>query len=100
MNSQHLEQARSTHPAADAHRHNDVLRAAPLPLQQRVPHLARSRHPKRVADRDGAAVDVELLGVDAEDVGAAERYDGERLRVMDACTQTRGASQGGGGGGG
>ncbi len=65
--------------AADAHRHHDVLDAAPLALDQRMAGQARAAHAVGVADRDRAAVDVELVVVDAEPVAAVDHLHGEGL---------------------
>src|SRR5690554_6887369 len=77
--SDDLEQARRAHAAADAHRHDHVLGAATPALEQRVAGHPRPRHAVGVSDRDGAAVHVELLGVDAELVAAVEGLRGEGL---------------------
>ena len=42
-------------------------------------HHAGARHAVRVADRDGAAIDVEDVVVDAQPVAAVERLHGEGL---------------------
>src|SRR5690349_23043410 len=74
-----LEQAGGTHAAADAHRHDDVLGLAATALDQRVAGAARAGHAERMADRDRAAVDVELVVRDAELVAAVEHLNGEGL---------------------
>ena len=60
--SQHLEQPGRAHAAADAHCDDDLARAAPLALDQRVADHARARHAVGMADRDRAAIDVERRG--------------------------------------
>ena len=55
------------------------LHAAPLALDERVTGHARARHAVGMADRDRAAVDVHLVGVDAEPVAAVQHLGGERL---------------------
>ena len=77
--SQHLEQPRRAHAAADAHGGDDIFGAAALAFDQRVAGEARARHAVGVADRDGAAVDVEDVVGDAELVAAVEHLDRERL---------------------
>ena len=67
-----LEEARRALAAADAHRHDAPLGLAALAFEQEVADAARARHAEGVADRDRAAVDVVLLGVDAEGVAAVE----------------------------
>src|SRR6266566_4453642 len=59
--SRDFEQAGRAHAAADAHRDDDVLRAAALAFDQRVAGEARARDAVRMADRDRTAVDVELV---------------------------------------
>src|SRR5687768_3987970 len=54
-----FEQAGRAHSAADAHRHDDIFGTAPLALDQSVAGQASARHAVRMADRDGAAIDVE-----------------------------------------
>src|SRR5437899_346973 len=56
-----LEQAGRAHAAADAHGDDDVLGLAPAALDQGVAGAARAGHAERMADRDRAAVDVQLL---------------------------------------
>ena len=77
--SQHFEQARRAHAAADAHRDDDMLDAAALAFDERVPDEPRAGHAVRVADRDGAAVDIVLVRVDAELVAAIQGLAGERF---------------------
>src|SRR2546425_291299 len=77
--SGHLEQARRAHAAADAHGADDVARAAALALDERVADHARAAHAVRMADGDGAAVDVQLLHRDSELVAAVDHLHGERL---------------------
>src|SRR5271165_612909 len=77
--SREFEQSGRALAAADAHRHHHVLDAAPLPLDQRVAGEARAAHAVRVADRDRAAVDVELVVVDTELVAAVDHLHGEGL---------------------
>src|SRR3954447_24078548 len=74
-----FEQAGGPHAAADAHRHDDPAHAAATALEQRMPDEAAAGHAVRVADRDAAAVDVELLGIDLERVAAVDDLAGERL---------------------
>src|SRR3978361_151868 len=59
-----LEQAGRTHAAADAHGDHDELRSAALALDQCVPGHPGARHAIRMADRDRAAVDVQLVRID------------------------------------
>src|SRR5207237_4323718 len=74
-----LEQPCRTHAAADAHRADDVFRAASFALDQRVPDHARAGHAIRMADRDRAAIDVELVVRDAEPVAAVKHLHREGL---------------------
>src|SRR5664279_4394495 len=77
--SKHLEHAGRPHAAADAHRHDDALGAAPLALDQGVAGEALAADAVGMTDRDRAAVDVELVHGDAELVGAIEDLHRERL---------------------
>src|SRR5215813_2418635 len=67
-----FEQAGGAHAATDAHGHHAVFGLAPAALDQEVAGQARSGHTIGMADRDRAAVDVELLRVDAELVAAID----------------------------
>src|SRR5580704_8124817 len=75
FNSGDFEQSRRAHAAADAHGHDDIARAAPLAFDQRVTGEAGAAHPIRMPDRDRAAVDVELVVVDAEPIAAVDHLD-------------------------
>src|SRR6478672_7791658 len=77
--SEHLEDARSAHAAADAHRDDDLLRAAALAFDQRMAGETLAADAVRMADRDRAAVDIEPVHRDAELVGAVEHLHRERL---------------------
>src|SRR5262249_12095230 len=61
-----LEQPRRAHAAADAHGDDDVLRLAAAAFDQGVAGAACAGHAVGVADRDRAAVDVQLVVGDAE----------------------------------
>src|SRR3954465_8977702 len=61
-----FEQARGAHAAADAHGDDGVFGVAPAALDQGVAGQARPGHAIGMTDRDRAAVDVELLRIDAE----------------------------------
>src|SRR5258706_15323824 len=74
-----FKQAGAALAAADAHRHHAPLGLAPAALLQDVAGEPRPGHPEGVADRDRAAVDVVLLGIDAELVTGIEALAGERL---------------------
>src|SRR5689334_722657 len=77
--SHDLEQPRRAHATADAHRDHDVLGAAALALDQRVPGETRARGAVGMADRDRAAVHVEALVRNAEAVAAVDHLHGEGL---------------------
>src|SRR5947208_2394706 len=79
LRSVDLKKSCAAHAAADAHGDDDVLGAAAFAFLQDVAGQARAGHPERVADGDGAAVDVVLLRVDAELVAAVEALAGEGL---------------------
>src|SRR5882672_6084858 len=70
-----FEKSRSPHASADAHGHHAVFRLAPPSLDQEVAGQPRTRHPIGMADRDRAAVDVELVRIDAELVAAIDHLD-------------------------
>src|SRR5205085_11501875 len=72
-----LEQACAALAAADAHRDDAPLRLAPAAFLQDVAGETRAGHAERVADRDRAAVDIVLLGIDAELVAGIEALAGE-----------------------
>src|SRR5262249_50725445 len=73
------EQPRRTHAAPDAHGDHGVAGLAALALDEGVADQTRAAHAVGVADGDGAAVDVVLLGVDAEPVAAVEALHGKGL---------------------
>src|SRR5882762_10113588 len=75
----HLEQPGGAHAAADAHRADDEAGATALSLDQRVPDHPRPRHAVGMADRDRAAIDVELVIGDTEPVAAIDHLAGERF---------------------
>src|SRR3954468_18523771 len=76
---QHLEQAGRAHAAADAHRDHGIFRLAATALDQRVAGEACARHAVGMADRDRAAIDVDLFRIDAELVAAVQHLHGEGL---------------------
>src|SRR6202030_1005254 len=79
MVSQDLEEPGRAHAATDAHRDDNITNPAALTLDQRVTDHARAGHPVRVTDRNGAAVDIVPLGIDAEPVAAVQSLHGEGL---------------------
>src|SRR6266404_1226266 len=74
-----FEQAGAALAAADAHRHDAPLCLAATALLQDVARQPRAGHPERVADRDRAAVDVVLVGIDAKLVTGIEALAGKSL---------------------
>src|SRR4051794_31235672 len=76
---QHLEQTRGAHAAADAHGHHRVFGLAAAALDQGVAGEPRARHAVGMADRDRAAVDVDLVRIDAELVAAIQHLHRESL---------------------
>src|SRR3954464_2024168 len=74
-----LEQARAALAAADAHRDDAPLRLAPAAFLQDVAGETRAGHAERMADRDRTAVNIVLLGIDAELVARIEALAGEGL---------------------
>src|SRR5690606_19760343 len=77
------EERRHPLPAAHAHRDDAVLGLAPVHLGEEVGGDARAGGAERVADGDGATVDVELLVGDAQLALAVVRLAGERLVDLD-----------------
>src|ERR1700744_3731616 len=69
---QHLEQPRGAHAAADAHGDDSILGLAAAAFHQRVTGQPRARHAPGMADRNRTAIDVDLLGIDAELVAAIQ----------------------------
>src|SRR5580704_7792553 len=74
-----LEQSGGAHAAADAHGDDGALGLAPAAFDQDMAGHARAAHAIGMADRDGAPVDVELVGRNAQAVAAVEHLAGERV---------------------
>src|SRR6202140_3131883 len=74
-----FEQAGAALAAADAHRHHAPFRLAPAPLLKDVAGQPRACHAERMADSDRAAIDVVLVGIDAELVARIQALAGEGL---------------------
>src|SRR5262249_47566683 len=72
-----FEQSGHSLAAADAHSHDAVFGFAPPHLVSNRSDQPRSGHSERVADRDRAAVDVELLRINAQAVAAVDDLNGE-----------------------
>src|SRR5687768_12201567 len=83
MGSSSFEQAGCALAAADAHRHDAVALVTARELAEQVTRKARARHSVGMTDGDRAAVDVELLGVEAELVTAIHGLRRERLVELD-----------------
>src|SRR2546430_4532893 len=77
-----FKQAGAALAAADAHCHHAPLGLAPAALLQDVAGQPRAGHSKRMADGDRAAVDVVLVGVDAELVARIEALAGRCLAQL------------------
>src|SRR5262245_56052672 len=77
--SAQLEQPGRPLAAADAHRHDAVPDLAPLHLVGQRADQARAGHAVGVAERNRAAVDVQLLRVDPQAIAAVDDLHGERL---------------------
>src|SRR5579864_8120870 len=75
----HLEQSGRTHAAADAHCHDSELRLAATPLDQRVTGQPRAGHAVGMADRNRAAIDIDLFRIDPEPVTAIDHLHRESL---------------------
>src|SRR3954453_18267207 len=74
---QHLQKPRRAHAAADAEWVARLLRFAATAFDQSVAGEARARHAVGMAHRDRAAVDIDLVGVDAELVPAIQHLHRE-----------------------
>src|ERR1700704_1623294 len=70
-----FEQTRRAHAATNAHGHPAVFRLAPPALDQEVAGQPRAGHAIGMADRDRAAIDVELVGFDAKLVAAIDHLN-------------------------
>src|SRR6185437_8288281 len=68
---------------ADAHRRQAVAPAAPLQLVEQRRHQPRAGAAEWMAERDGAAIDVDLRRVQFQLADALERLRGERLIQFD-----------------
>src|SRR4051812_8190215 len=66
------DKARGAHSATNTHGYNSILGLAPAALDQGMAGQPRSGHAVGMADRDRAAVDVELFRVDPELVAAMD----------------------------
>src|SRR4030067_1134446 len=75
---------------ANAHGCQAVTAAAFFHLVDQRCHDARAAAAERMAERDGAAVDVQFLQVDAELPGASQHLRGERLVDLDEIDLSRG----------
>src|SRR6476620_11297928 len=73
--------------------------AAALELERQVQGEAGAGHADRVPQRDGATVDVDDLGVDAELLGGGKAHGGERLVDLDEVEVGGGEALLGAGGG-
>src|SRR4029079_13714703 len=74
-----LEKSRSAHAAAHAHRNDGVFGLAPAALDQGVAGQSCSGHAIGMANRDRAAIDVELFRIDPELVSAIDHLYRECL---------------------
>src|SRR6185312_9411405 len=70
---QPLKYSRGAHAAADAHRHHAVTSIASFQLAQDRGGEFRSRASKRMAQRDRAAVHVDLIGIKLKHLDHCER---------------------------
>src|SRR6185369_8683531 len=66
--SKYFEHARLAHAAADAHRHEHTLGAAPFAFDERMAGQALARNAIGMTHGDGAAIDVQAIGGNAEPV--------------------------------
>src|SRR5258707_15340943 len=74
-----LDHRSGAHAAADTQRHQSGVEVAPLELVDHRPQDHRAGGTERMAEGDGAAVDVDLLRVELEGLHVAEHDRGERL---------------------
>ena len=73
----YLKQSRRALTAADAHSADDIFRASTFSFDERMANHARAGHAVRVADRNGAAIDVQFLIRNAELIAAVKNLDRE-----------------------
>src|SRR5579871_2991965 len=78
-----LDAHRDAHAAADAQRGEALLGVALLHLEQQRGEHARARGADRMSQSDRTAVDVELLGIEAELLADRDGLRGERLVGLD-----------------
>src|SRR5438046_2298315 len=78
-----LEQRRLPLPDPDAQRRQPVAAAPPAELVQKRHDKARAGHPEGVAERDRAAVDVHLFGIQPQLTDDYEALRGEGLVQLD-----------------
>src|SRR4051812_3977011 len=75
--SNDFKKTRRAHAAADAHRRDHQLRLAAFAFDERMADEPRAAHAVGMAERDGAAIDVESLVRDAHTVAAIDDLDRE-----------------------
>src|SRR4029079_11496991 len=78
-----LEEGRLALAHADAHRRDAVATAAAAQLVEEGDDQPGAAHPQRMAERDRAAVDVDLFRVEPELTDHGEALRGERLVQLD-----------------
>src|SRR4051794_22549597 len=79
MGSDPLDDGGGAHAGADAERHERRAEAAPLELVEDGAEDHRSGRAERMAHRDRAAIDVDLLRVELEEFSIEEDDRGESL---------------------
>ena len=90
-----LDRHRDRAAAAEAQRRQPVAALPPLQLVDERRHDPRAAGADRVAQRDRAAVDVDLLPVEPELAAVGQRLGGERLVDLDRGRRPRRASRSG-----
>src|SRR4029077_5275176 len=78
-----LENARGTHAASDAHGYHAITRLAALEFADNCGGKLRSRAAERMAESDGAAIDVNSRGIQGRKANHGKRLRGEGLVQFD-----------------
>ena len=93
MTLQRFHNRRDALAAADARRREAVLLAAPPQLVRQRQQQPRAAHAERMAERDRAAVDVDLVAIEAELLLDREVLPGERFVDLDQIEVRRASAR-------
>src|SRR6185503_17080261 len=78
-----FQNSRGAHTTADTHRHHSISPVAALQLAQDARSQLRARATERMAQRDRAAVDVDLIRIQSQRLDDSERLRGKRFVQLD-----------------